>query len=141
MEKIGIIGAGLIGRAWAIVFARAGHVVKMYDADAATVPQAIELIRAALVDLRAAGLIRESPETVAARITGAATLELAVGDADYVQESVAERLEVKRAVLRQMDIAAPGGCILASSTSTLPASAFTAELPGRHRCIVAHPVH
>ena len=113
----------------------------MYDADAATVPQAIELIRAALVDLRASGLICESPEAVAARIMGAATLELAVGDADYVQESVAERLEVKRAVFRQMDIAATGGCILASSTSTLPASAFTAELARRHRCIVAHPVN
>ena len=34
MEKIGIVGAGLIGRAWAMVFARAGHPVTMYDADA-----------------------------------------------------------------------------------------------------------
>ena len=35
MEKIAIIGAGLIGRAWAMVFARAGHPVKLYDADPA----------------------------------------------------------------------------------------------------------
>ena len=35
MEKIAIIGAGLIGRAWAMVFARAGHPVKLWDADAA----------------------------------------------------------------------------------------------------------
>ena len=31
MEKIAVIGSGLIGRAWATVFARAGHDVKLYD--------------------------------------------------------------------------------------------------------------
>jgi L-gulonate 3-dehydrogenase len=141
MEKIAIIGAGLIGRAWAIVFARAGHAVTMYDADAAAVPRAMESIQTGLVELAAAGLIDEAPAAVAARIAEAATIKQAVGDADYVQENTAERLDVKRAVYGQLDTAAPPGCILASSTSTLPASAFTAELTGRQRCIVAHPVN
>ena len=41
MEKIAIIGAGLIGRAWAMVFARAGHPVKLWDTDAGAVPKAL----------------------------------------------------------------------------------------------------
>jgi 3-hydroxyacyl-CoA dehydrogenase len=141
MEKIGIIGAGLVGRAWAMVFARAGHVVKIHDADAAVMPKAIELIRTGLVELREAGLIRELPADVAARVTKAATIDQAVGDADYVQENTAERLDVKQAVYAKLDAAAPPTCILASSTSTFPASAFTAELAGRQRCVVAHPVN
>ena len=48
MEKIGIVGAGLIGRAWAMVFARAGHPVQMWDADPAAVPKALGLIAEAL---------------------------------------------------------------------------------------------
>ena len=41
----------------------------------------------------------------------------------------------------QMDAAAAPGCILASSTSTIPASEISRDLPGRHRCLVAHPVN
>src|SRR5262249_53454191 len=74
-------------------------------------------------------------------LTAVSTLAEAVGDADYVQENTAERLDVKRQVYAQMDAAARPACILASSTSTIPASAFSEGLEGRHRCIVAHPVN
>ena len=65
----------------------------------------------------------------------------AVADADYVQENTAERVDVKRQVYAQMDAAAKPDCILASSTSTIPASVFSEGLKGKHRCIVAHPVN
>jgi 3-hydroxyacyl-CoA dehydrogenase len=141
MENIAIIGAGLIGRAWAIVFARAGHPVKLWDSDASAVPNALRLIEDAARELRTAGLIDEEPDTISARLTPAATLAEAVRDADYVQENTAERLDVKREVYAQMDAIAKPACILASSTSTIPASAFSEGLAGRHRCIVAHPVN
>ena len=85
------------------------------------------------------GLVKESPDAVMKRISGAATLAEAVRDADYVQENTAERLDVKREVYRQLDEAAPAHCILASSTSTIQPSRFSEGLKGRHRCIVAHP--
>jgi len=141
METIGVVGAGLIGRAWAIVFARAGHPVTMYDADAGVVANAQGLIQAALRDLREAGLISEAPAVVGQRIQAAASLAACVKDADYVQENTAERLEVKREVYAQMDAAARPHCILASSTSTIQTSRFAEGLPGRHRCLVAHPVN
>jgi len=141
MEKIAIIGAGLIGRAWATVFARAGHPVVMWDNDPAAVPRALKLIENGLKELKSFGLIDEAPATVAARLSGAPTLADAVRDADYVQENTAENLEIKQAVYRQLDAAARPACILASSTSTIETSRFAAGLPGRHRCLVAHPVN
>ncbi len=141
MEKIAIIGAGLIGHAWAMVFARAGHPVKLWDSDAAAVPTALRLIEEGARELRRFGLITEDPRTVSARVTGTTTLAEAVKDADYVQENTAERVDVKKRVYAQMDAAAKPDCILASSTSTIPASVFSAGLKGKQRCIVVHPVN
>lgn len=141
MEKIGIVGSGLIGRAWATVFARAGHEVVMFDADGAALPKAVGLIEQGLEELRSFGLIAESPKTVAARVRTAASLAECVGQVDYVQENTSERLEVKREVFAQMDKAAKPDCILASSTSTIETSRFADGLPGKHRCLVAHPVN
>lgn len=141
MEKVAIIGSGLIGRAWAMVFARAGHPVKLYDAAPGATGKAIGLIREGLEELHQFGLVKESPEAVMKRVSGAATLAEAVRDADYVQENTAENLEVKREVYRQLDAAAPPHCILASSTSSIQTSRFSEGLAGKHRCIVAHPVN
>ena len=141
MEKIAIIGAGLIGRAWAMVFARAGHRVVLWDADAGAVPKALALIGQALEDARSFGLIDEDSKIISSRISAAPTLAEAVKDVDYVQENTAERVDVKRQVYAQMDAAAKPDCILASSTSTIPASVFSEGLEGKHRCIVAHPVN
>ncbi|HYL18991.1 MAG TPA: 3-hydroxyacyl-CoA dehydrogenase [Burkholderiales bacterium] len=141
MEKIAVIGAGLIGRAWAMVFARAGHPVKLWDNDAGAVPKALGLIEEAVREMHGFGLVTEDPKAISARVTSAATLADALKDADYVQENTAERVDVKRQVYAQMDAAAPPSCILASSTSTIPTSVFSEGLKGKHRCIVAHPVN
>jgi 3-hydroxyacyl-CoA dehydrogenase len=69
------------------------------------------------------------------------TLEEAVSAADHVQESGPEVLETKRSTFAALDATAPAHCVLASSTSAIVASLFTESLPGRARCIVAHPVN
>lgn len=140
-ERIAIVGAGLIGRAWAIVFARAGCSVAIYDA----VPQALTecqtLLRDNIADLAQHGLITEAPDAVLARITPVATLAAALQGAVLVQENVRETLDAKRAIFAEMDQLAAPGTILASSTSWIKASEFSAELPGRDRILVAHPVN
>ena len=141
MEKIAVVGSGRIGRAWAIVFARAGHRVALFDAAPGAADGAFAPILRRLQDLRKAGLLAEASDVVAARVTAARSLAEAVGDADYVQENTPEDLKIKSAVFRQLDEAAPPHAILASSTSTLRASQFSDGLPGRDRCIVAHPVN
>jgi L-gulonate 3-dehydrogenase len=141
MEKIAVIGAGLIGRSWAIVFARAGHEVSLYDSDAASLAANLAALDVSLGDLQQAGLLSDAPATVRARIVIAATLEQALDGAAYVQENIRETIEAKREIFARMDALAPPATILASSTSTVPASAFSERLAGRVRCLVAHPVN
>ena len=140
-EKIAVIGAGLIGRAWSIVFARAGYRVDLWDA----VPQALQgcrqLLQDNLADLAGHGLIDETPQTVLARIHTADSLATALQDAILVQENVKETVEVKRAIFAEMDRLAAPQTILTSSTSWIPTSAFSEHLPGRDRILVAHPVN
>jgi 3-hydroxyacyl-CoA dehydrogenase len=141
MEKIAIIGAGLIGRAWAIVFARAGHEVAIHDAQPASLAANLAALETSLDDLHSVGLLAEPPALVTARIRIADSLEGALAGAAYVQENIGESVEAKREIFARMDAHAPPATILASSTSTVPASSFSAGLAGRARCIVAHPVN
>lgn len=140
MERIGIVGAGLIGRAWAIVFARAGHPVRLWDGMAEQRQAALSIIGERLKDLEEAGLVRDPP-AILARITAVDTMAEAVRDADYVQECLPEILDLKRETFAELDSLARPDAILASSTSTMPASSFTEGLQGRARCLVAHPVN
>ena len=138
--NIAIVGSGLVGQAWAIVFARGGHSVKMWDGDPQAVATAAKLIDKQVSDLQKAGLIKD-PASLISRIQGCATLEQALVDADYVQESLPERLEMKKEIFARMDALVSPATILASSTSSIPASAFTEALAGRARCLIAHPVN
>ena len=140
MPKVAIIGAGLIGRAWSMVFARAGWDVTVWDGVAGVAENALSLIEQGLQDLRRHELI-DDPEAALARVSAAGDLENAVTGADLVQESTPETLEMKREIFARLDSAAPPEAILASSTSSLVTSLYTEDLAGRSRCLVAHPVN
>lgn len=139
-SKAAIIGAGLIGRSWAMVFARAGWEVALYDPAPGAAARARELIGPALADQARYGLVRDAA-AAAARVSVAADLGAALAGATIVQENGPEKEEVKRATFTEMDRLAAPETILASSTSAIVASRFTGELAGRVRCIVAHPVN
>ena len=140
--KIAIIGLGLIGRSWAITFARAGHDVRLWDADPAAAGAAVSFIAQTLPDLAAHGLLNgQEPSAVMARLHVFAGLGDALVGADHVQENTPERLDVKLQVHRDLDRLAPANAILASSTSAILPSKFTRELPGRDRCLVCHPIN
>ena len=138
--NIAVVGSGLIGQAWAIVFARGGHSVKLWDGNPEAVPAALSLIQTQVADLKAAGLI-DDPVGLLSRISGTKTLEEVLAGADYVQENLPERVEMKKEIFARMDALAAPHCVLASSTSSIPASAFTEDLTGRSRCLIAHPVN
>lgn len=142
MSKIAIIGAGLVGRSWAISFARGGHDAFLWDSGPGAAEAAIEYIRRILPDLQAHDLLRgASPDAVLARLHVARTAEEALEAAAYAQESTPEDLDVKREVFARLDAAAAPETIIASSTSALLPSAFTEGLKGRGRCLVAHPIN
>ena len=91
MPTAGIIGVGLIGRAWANVFARGGWDVRLWDPDAAALGKAPKLIAETLHDVARHGLAKD-PAATARRVTVAASLAEAVAGAELVQESGPERL-------------------------------------------------
>ena len=77
---VAIVGAGLIGRAWAVVFARAGWTVRLTDLHGPTLDAAPSLIRDELQALHAHGLV-DDPAGGAARVSPAASLAEAVAGA------------------------------------------------------------
>lgn len=139
-ETFAVAGAGLIGRAWAIVFARAGHSVRLWDGSPEALAASLPLLRANLDDLEAQGLIG-SAEEVAARVKAVDALGDALDGARWMQECIAETVEAKAGLFAEADGYAEPDAILASSSSAIAASKYTEDLPGRLRCLVAHPVN
>lgn len=138
--KVAIIGTGLVGRGWAIVFARAGCAVALYDGQPGTAALARTLIAASLDDLQAQGLLAD-PAAVLERITAVDSLEEALHGAAYAQESVFEKVDVKRAIFSAIDSVVGATTLIGSSSSGIPASAYTEHVACRARCLVAHPVN
>lgn len=141
VAKLAVIGAGMVGRAWAVVFARAGHSVSVYVRRKESAGPTLTEIGAMLDDLHAQGLIDEPTGGICARIAITDRLSEALEGAAYAQENVLETPAAKREIFALMDECAAAGTILASSTSAIPCSAFSEGLKGRGRCIVAHPVN
>jgi 3-hydroxyacyl-CoA dehydrogenase len=139
--KVAVIGSGLIGRAWAIVFARSGVEVNIFDQSKDALGECLSLIKALLEDKLKYGLLEEDVSKVLSRIHPVHTLELACEGVSLVQENIKETVEAKLALFADLDRICPGTVILASSTSWLPTSLFTEKLPGRARCLVAHPTN
>ena len=138
--KVGVIGAGLVGSAWAIVFARAGHDVAMFDAVEGAAERSLEVIADRLRTLKAADLI-EDAAAIAGRIAVAASLAETVRDADYIQESVFETVEQKQKIFTELDRVVGPVTLIGSSSSGIPASVFTEHVACRDRCLIAHPVN
>ena len=140
-KTVAVIGAGLIGRAWAMVFARAGWRVRLNDNSDAQLQAARAFIGDSLVQQANYGLATD-PAAALARIEYVAHLPDAVADVDWVQENLPEVVEVKREVFacaryathrqqRSWRVRRPRSPRRNSPRSSL----------GRARCLVAHPVN
>jgi L-gulonate 3-dehydrogenase len=139
-RRVAIVGAGLIGRAWAAIFARAGWAVRLTDPHEATLTAAPDLIRNELHALARHGLASD-PDGAAARVSVAASVTEAVEGAEFVQENGPENVDQKISIFAELDRLAPKDALLVSSTSAIVASRFTEMLPGRARCLIGHPVN
>src|SRR6266436_6238317 len=110
MEKqnrnVAIVGVGLIGRAWAAIFARAGWNVRLTDPHQPTLKSAPGLIREELQALARHGLA-DDPDGAAARLSIAASLKEAVDGVEFVQENGPEIVDQKIAIFAELDKLAP----------------------------------
>ncbi|MCJ2015629.1 3-hydroxyacyl-CoA dehydrogenase [Methylobacterium sp. J-076] len=139
-ESVAIVGSGLIGRAWAMIFARAGWDTRLFDPADGVAAAAVPLCAEGLRTLAAHGLC-DDPEGAAQRIRAVGGLADALAGCTFVQENGPEREDVKRALFAELDAHAPPGTVIASSSSAIRCSLFTEALPGRGRCLIGHPVN
>ena len=140
-QPVAVIGAGLVGAGWAIVFARAGLQARMYDHSPEVLERAPALVKQQLQKLEAYDLLTESAADVWARISTVEDLQRALDGAAYAQESVLEQVGVKRQLMEQIDRLGFDSLIIGSSTSGFPASDFALDLSISPRVLVAHPVN
>jgi L-gulonate 3-dehydrogenase len=137
--KFSIIGSGSIGIGWAIVFARAGYKVKVYDIEESALRNFEIQVKNRLELLDENKLLTSSPKKIMARIQTTLDLAEAVSGADYVQECGPENLEIKRELFTKIAGLAKPDAILASSSSALRPSEFASDISSNERCLVVHP--
>ena len=136
--KFSIIGSGSIGIGWAIVFARAGYKVKVYDIEESALRNFENQVKNRLELLDENKLLTNSPKKIAARIKTTLDLTEAVSDADFVQECGPENLETKRDLFTKLAKLAKPDAIIASSSSALRPSEFASNIASNERCLVVH---
>jgi len=134
-RKAAIIGGGVIGGGWAARFLLNGWDVAVFDPD----PEAERKINAVLSNARLAlPALSDVPMPPEGKLSFADTMAEAVDGAEYVQESVSERMELKHKVYAQLQQANPG-VLIGSSTSGFKASDLQKGSPAPENIIVAHP--
>ncbi|OXJ38055.1 3-hydroxyacyl-CoA dehydrogenase [Burkholderia sp. HI2714] len=131
IRRIAIVGAGVIGASWAAFYLTQGFDVVATD----PAPQADMRLRDAL-----AAFLGDRAAELSARLSFDADLVRALDGVDFVQENGPERLDLKRALYRQMDDVLPAHVPIASSSSGLKMSDIqTACDKHPERCLIAHP--
>lgn len=142
IRTVAVVGAGVIGRSWIRVFARAGCETRVFDPDREQLARALEWARESAWKDEALGFIDSGAAAGEGRaIRRCDTLDEALSGAGWAQESGPERLAVKQRLFAELDAAADPDTILASSTSAHDMSRIADGLAGSHRSIVAHPVN
>lgn len=134
---VAALGAGLIGRSWIALFLAAGHDVSVYD----PAPDAADAVRAGIESawpmLRQLGLATEDAPT--ANLTFYADPAAAVDGASFIQESVPERIDIKRDLYARIEPALGGDAIVASSASGLTLSELQTGWQNPARLVLGHP--
>ena len=137
ITTIANIGTGTMGHAIALQFAIAGYDTRLVGRGEASLARAMERIRADAETFASAGLLREGEDvrTVLSRLTPVVGYERGVTDADFVIESVAENLDVKREVWAQVERHAPSDAVFATNTSGLSPTAIARVLERPERFV------
>ena len=136
VHRVACIGAGVIGGGWAAHFLARGYDVVAWDPAPDGAARLRELVATAWPALEALGVAAGASR---GRLSVAPTLEAAVADAEFVQESAPERLGLKRELLTAIDRAAPPAVVIGSSTSGFAMSEMQPDAPGAARMVVGHP--
>ncbi len=136
IEKAALIGGGVIGGGWAARLLLNGIDVNVYDPSETAERTLNEMLANAK---RAYSKLTMAPLLKPGKLVFLDSIEKAVQDVAFVQESAPERLELKRSILNQIDQYAPETALICSSTSGLKPSALQSEMKHPERFMVGHP--
>jgi carnitine 3-dehydrogenase len=134
--RVTSLGAGPIGGGWTAHFLARGYDVTAYVHSIAEKDALMAVIDTAWISLTALGL---APGASRDRLRVTADLADAVRDAQFIQESAPERLEIKQALYEALGRLAPKDCVIGSSTSGLMMSDIQAKCTTPERTVIAHP--
>ncbi|MFM9934783.1 MAG: carnitine 3-dehydrogenase [Novosphingobium sp.] len=136
IRKVGIVGGGVIGAGWAARFVLNGIDVAIYDPD----PEIERKTTAVIANARRA-MTRLFGQALPAEgtVNFAASIAEAVREADFIQESLPEREDLKVRLLAEMDAAMPDHAVIGSSTSGLLPTKLQAGMARPDRLVVGHP--
>ncbi len=136
IKKAAVIGGGVIGGAWAARFVFNGIDCKIFDPH----PETPRIVGEVIVNAeRAYAALTDAPFPPRGNLSFVRELEEAVEDADLIQESVPERIELKQKIHMQIDAAAKETALIGSSTSGLLPSDIQTKMMHPERMFVAHP--
>jgi carnitine 3-dehydrogenase len=136
VRTVAVVGTGVIGGGWAAHFLRRGYDVVAWDPGPGARERLDAMLDNAWPSLERLGLSEGAGRD---RLRWADTLEEAVRDADFVQESSPEVLEAKRSLLAQIDKATDPDVVVASSTSGLLMTDMAVDCVNPQRFLVGHP--
>jgi carnitine 3-dehydrogenase len=135
-RTVAVVGTGVIGGGWAAHFLRMGYDVHAWDPGPDARQRLDGLLDTAWPSLERLGLAEGAGRD---RVRFAGSLEEALADADFVQESSPEILADKVALLAAIDVAAHPDVVVGSSTSGFGMTAMAAECATPGRFVVGHP--
>ena len=140
IRKIACVGGGVIGSSWALYYSMKRREVVLYDIDKAALGRAEENIGKSLDSLvRFKAVDEERAQQISSGIRFTSDMETAVKDAQLIQESGPERLEIKQDILRSIEQYAPYDAIICSSTSGLLVTDIAAKAHNPRRVVGTHP--
>lgn len=136
VRRVTSIGAGPIGGGWSAHFLAHGYDVTAYVHSLAEREALMAVIDTAWISLTELGL---APGASRNRLRVTDNLEAAVAEAQFIQESAPERLEIKQALYERLGHLAPRSCVIGSSTSGLMMTDIQKRCPTPERTVIAHP--
>ncbi|HEY8891947.1 MAG TPA: 3-hydroxyacyl-CoA dehydrogenase family protein [Clostridium sp.] len=139
IKNIAVLGTGTMGHGIAMLSAKAGLNVVMYGRSDASLERGFNSIKSSLNLLKAEGKLDESKcAEILSKIKGVKTIEEAAKDADFIIESLAEDLELKQSIFKQLDEISEKNIILASNTSGLSPTDIAKNVKSPERVVIAH---
>jgi carnitine 3-dehydrogenase len=138
IQSIAVIGTGSVGASWASLFLAKGIKVQAYDRHPEAKEKAVAFVKAAWPALRELGVTNLAMPDFK-MLSFFSTIKEAIKDVDVVQENVYEDLDLKRAVLKEIESGISDGTLIISSTGGIPPTELQKGCVNPARFVVVHP--